>query len=274
LTFRTIITAAHARTSKNSIATAVIAAITVGAAFSPILISATANAADDSAKKTTQVNASSVTHLPQSPIAPLDIANAVDNRAENALAVAKITTIQVGDRADTTSLKQATQALSTYKKKSDGRVIKLTETAKKASTDAVKAAVAHDQQVAAAAAAAAAKAAADAAAAAAAQAAANTPDGARANAQSIMASTYGWGGDQFQCLNSLWTKESNWSYTAYNSSGATGIPQALPGSKMASFGTDWDTNATTQIKWGLDYISRSYGTPCAAWSHSQSSNWY
>ncbi|MBU4466090.1 MAG: phospholipase, partial [Actinobacteria bacterium] len=99
---------------------------------------------------------------------------------------------------------------------------------------------------------------------------ANTPAGARATASALAQSTYGWGSAQFSCLSSLWQKESGWNYRAYNSSGATGIPQALPGSKMAAFGTDWATNATTQIKWGLDYISRAYGTPCAAWSHSQS----
>lgn len=111
--------------------------------------------------------------------------------------------------------------------------------------------------------------------AAAALALANTPDGARATARQIAADQYGWGDDQFSCLNSLWHKESGWNYQAYNSNGgATGIPQALPGSKMASFGTDWQTNATTQIKWGLDYISNVYGTPCSAWGHSQSVNWY
>jgi hypothetical protein len=114
-----------------------------------------------------------------------------------------------------------------------------------------------------------------AAAAAAALAQANTPDGARATARALAASKYGWNDSQFQCLNQLWQKESGWSYTAYNaSSGATGIPQSLPGSKMASAGSDWQTNAATQISWGLDYIARGYGTPCSAWSHSQSMNWY
>lgn len=89
-----------------------------------------------------------------------------------------------------------------------------------------------------------------------------------------MSSTYGWGGDQFSCLNSLWNKESGWNYKAYNPSGATGIPQALPGSKMASAGSDWQTNAATQVAWGLGYISSVYGTPCSAWSHSQAMNWY
>ncbi len=114
-------------------------------------------------------------------------------------------------------------------------------------------------------------------AAAAAQAArlANTPDGARATAHTMMAQKYGWGDSEFQCLSNLWQKESGWSYTAYNAGGgATGIPQALPGSKMASAGSDWQTNAATQISWGLDYIARSYGTPCSAWSHSQAMNWY
>jgi len=110
---------------------------------------------------------------------------------------------------------------------------------------------------------------------AAALASANTPDGARDAAAQIAASEYGWGADEFSCLNSLWEKESGWDYQAYNQDGgATGIPQALPGDKMASFGSDWQTNATTQIRWGLDYISSVYGSPCAAWGHSQSMNWY
>ena len=80
---------------------------------------------------------------------------------------------------------------------------------------------------------------------------------------------------QFSCLDRLWTKESGWRTTADNpSSSAYGIPQALPGSKMASAGSDWRTNPATQIAWGLSYIAGSYGTPCAAWAHSQSHNWY
>jgi hypothetical protein len=91
----------------------------------------------------------------------------------------------------------------------------------------------------------------------------------------MAASNYGWGSSEFSCLNQLWTRESGWSYTAYNaSSGATGIPQALPGSKMASAGSDWATNAATQIAWGLGYIKSSYGTPCSAWAHSEAVNWY
>jgi hypothetical protein len=86
---------------------------------------------------------------------------------------------------------------------------------------------------------------------------------------------HGWGGDQFSCLEQLWEKESGWDHTAQNpSSGAYGIPQALPGSKMASAGSDWQTDPATQIEWGLGYIAERYGTPCSAWGHSQSANWY
>lgn len=85
----------------------------------------------------------------------------------------------------------------------------------------------------------------------------------------------GWGADQFACLVSLWNKESGWRVNAANaSSGAYGIPQALPGSKMASAGADWQTNAATQITWGLGYIAGRYSTPCGAWTHSQSTGWY
>ena len=131
------------------------------------------------------------------------------------------------------------------------------------------------EEAAAAAAAAAAEAQRQAEAAAAALAAANTPEGAKATARQMAASQYGWGDGQFSCLESLWEKESNWNYQAYNAgSGATGIPQSLPGNKMASAGADWQTNAATQIAWGLGYIAGSYGTPCAAWGHSQATDWY
>jgi hypothetical protein len=112
-------------------------------------------------------------------------------------------------------------------------------------------------------------------AAAAALASANTPEGARSTARAMAAERYGWDEGQFSCLESLWQKESGWNYQAYNaSSGATGIPQALPGEKMSAAGADWQTNAATQIAWGLDYIDRAYGTPCSAWGHSQATNWY
>jgi hypothetical protein len=85
----------------------------------------------------------------------------------------------------------------------------------------------------------------------------------------------GFGIDQFPCLDKLWKRESGWNYRAENrSSGAYGIPQALPGTKMAKFGDDWRTNPATQIKWGLDYIEGRYNTPCGAWSHSQNTGWY
>lgn len=85
----------------------------------------------------------------------------------------------------------------------------------------------------------------------------------------------GMGDDQYNCLVSLWNRESGWNVHASNgSSGAYGIPQALPGSKMASAGPDWQDNAATQINWGLGYISGRYGDPCGAWGHSQSTGWY
>lgn len=100
----------------------------------------------------------------------------------------------------------------------------------------------------------------------------------RAAAKAYAASrvaAYGWGSEQFRCLDLLWTRESGWRADAYNaSSGAYGIPQSLPGSKMASAGSDWRTNAATQIDWGLSYISARYGTPCGAWAHSEAYNWY
>jgi hypothetical protein len=84
----------------------------------------------------------------------------------------------------------------------------------------------------------------------------------------------GWSG-QFSCLDALWTRESGWNIYAENpSSGAYGIPQALPASKMASAGPDWRSSPTTQIEWGLNYIASSYGTPCGAWGHEQSAGWY
>lgn len=90
-----------------------------------------------------------------------------------------------------------------------------------------------------------------------------------------MLGAYGWGSSQFSCLDALWTKESGWNVHADNpTSSAYGIPQALPGRKMASAGADWATNPVTQIRWGLGYIRSTYGTPCAAWGHSQAHNWY
>lgn len=97
----------------------------------------------------------------------------------------------------------------------------------------------------------------------------------KATAQAMMGD-YGWGQDQFSgCLEPLWEKESNWNPSAQNpSSGAYGIPQALPGDRMAEAGSDWRTNPATQIEWGLSYIEDRYGSPCGAWSHSQANGWY
>jgi hypothetical protein len=93
-------------------------------------------------------------------------------------------------------------------------------------------------------------------------------------AQAMLAS-FGWSSSQFSCLDPLWAHESGWSVTAANAgSGAYGIPQALPGSRMASAGPDWQTNAATQIKWGLKYIKGTYGSPCGAWSHEEATGWY
>jgi hypothetical protein len=90
-----------------------------------------------------------------------------------------------------------------------------------------------------------------------------------------MLGSFGWSSSQFSCLDPLWEHESRWSATAANpGSGAFGIPQALPGSRMASAGPDWQTSAATQITWGLRYIRDTYGSPCAAWSHEQATDWY
>jgi len=85
---------------------------------------------------------------------------------------------------------------------------------------------------------------------------------------------YGFSTDQFGCLNNIWDNESDWDPLAENASGAYGIPQALPGDKMASAGPDWQTNPTTQIKWGLGYIKDVYGSPCNAWVFWQAHGWY
>ncbi|MDR0783095.1 MAG: G5 domain-containing protein [Propionibacteriaceae bacterium] len=101
-----------------------------------------------------------------------------------------------------------------------------------------------------------------------------TPGSAQAIAYEMVRAR-GWDDTQFQCLVELWNRESGWRVNASNSySGAYGIPQALPGSKMASAGADWQTNPATQITWGLGYISGRYGTPCGAWSFFLSNNWY
>jgi hypothetical protein len=109
-------------------------------------------------------------------------------------------------------------------------------------------------------------------------AAATQPVAASGSPQQIaeaMLGSFGWSASQFSCLQPLWNAESGWNASASNpSSGAYGIPQALPGSKMASAGSDWQTNAATQIRWGLGYIRSVYSSPCAAWSHEQADGWY
>jgi hypothetical protein len=85
---------------------------------------------------------------------------------------------------------------------------------------------------------------------------------------------FGWSSSQFGCLDSLWSQESGWSVTAQNGDGAYGIPQAMPGSRMASAGPDWETDAATQIRWGLGYIRDLYGSPCGAWAHEEATGWY
>ncbi|MDP5226137.1 MULTISPECIES: lytic transglycosylase domain-containing protein [Arthrobacter] len=102
----------------------------------------------------------------------------------------------------------------------------------------------------------------------------NDPAAAQAYAAGQLGA-YGWGQDQFRCLQLLWTQESSWMTTATNpSSDAYGIAQALPAGKYASAGSDWLTNYRTQITWGLGYIRDRYGSPCNAWGHEISFNWY
>jgi hypothetical protein len=102
-----------------------------------------------------------------------------------------------------------------------------------------------------------------------------SPGTLKAIAYNMMASFGFDAATQFPCVNNIWTRESNWNPLAENAtSGAYGIPQALPGSKMASAGPDWQTNATTQIKWGLGYIKSVYGTPCNAWAFWQGHDYY
>jgi hypothetical protein len=101
------------------------------------------------------------------------------------------------------------------------------------------------------------------------------PTAAQQTAQELMPG-FGFSvASQWSCLYSLWEQESTWNVYAENAaSGAYGIPQSLPGDKMASAGADWQTDAATQIKWGLGYISQVYGTPCNAWAHEEADGFY
>lgn len=191
-----------------------------------------------------------------------------DKSASVTLNKANQVLVDTQGKADATALTAVSSSLASFKTMPIDEVVSLTAQTK-IETASLAAAAAEADRVAA-------EAAADAEAARlAALATTNTPAGAKAAAQSLASSKYGWGAGQFSCLNQLWQKESGWNYQAHNPSGATGIPQALPGSKMASAGTDWATNASTQVAWGLEYIhASSYGTPCAAWAHSEAHNWY
>lgn len=101
-----------------------------------------------------------------------------------------------------------------------------------------------------------------------------SPGTARAYAFDMLASL-SFGEDQYSCLVKLWNRESNWRYNAINrSSGAYGIPQSLPASKMATEGPDYLTNPETQIRWGIKYIKGRYGAPCGALAHSDKLGWY
>ncbi|KQQ93129.1 hypothetical protein ASF62_15435 [Leifsonia sp. Leaf325] len=207
------------------------------------------------------------------------------------LANAQATVAAAKDKTDASTLSTQVAALGHYELLAPQRVFELVDDIS-AEAHTVAAATAEVNRIAAekaAAEAAAAAAAAAAAEAAAAEASASAepassgsrpsapsnPSEAQAIARDMMASQYGWGDDQFGCLVPLWDKESGWNANAYNaSSGAGGIPQALPASKMASAGADWATNPATQISWGLGYIAGRYGSPCAAWDTSEAQGWY
>lgn len=94
-------------------------------------------------------------------------------------------------------------------------------------------------------------------------------------ARQMMQNKWGWGADQYSCLNNIVIRESNWQIDATNaSSGAYGIPQSLPGTKMATVAADWRTNPATQITWMLGYLEDRYGTPCGGWAFKSSHGWY
>jgi hypothetical protein len=104
---------------------------------------------------------------------------------------------------------------------------------------------------------------------------ARTGSGAKLVASKWNALTYSWSDGQMGCLSTLWSRESHWNFRSRNSrSGAYGIPQANPGTKMASAGSDWRSNPITQIKWGMSYVNSRYGSPCGALSQSNRFGWY
>ncbi|WP_353829093.1 hypothetical protein [Agromyces sp. SYSU T0242] len=186
----------------------------------------------------------------------------VHAEAQDTLTLAEDTLAEVEGKVDADELASSVASLGAYEALPVDEVRDLTTSVRAQIHTAERAAAVHDRKVAE-------------QRAAEALAQANTPAGAQATARQLASSQYGWGEGEFQCLVQLWTKESGWNYQAVNaSSGAFGIVQALPAEKLATAGADWKTSAATQVKWGLDYIARSYGSPCAAWGHSQAVNWY
>jgi len=250
-----------------SLASAVAVAVVTGGSFAL----QTANAAQDRAAATSALSGSTGRQHDQLAVYDSIATVHAKDAAAAALDRANVVLASAQNKVDATTLSDVASSLASYQVLPIDQVESLTQRAAAISTT-VEAAAAEADRIAA-------EKAAAAAAAAEAQrlqalAASNTPAGAKAVAQSLASSKYGWGDGQFSCLVQLWQRESGWSYTAYNPSGATGIPQALPGSKMASAGSDWATNAATQVAWGLGYIAGSYGTPCAAWAHSESFGYY
>ncbi|GLI29117.1 hypothetical protein ARHIZOSPH14_33590 [Agromyces rhizosphaerae] len=245
--------------------------ILAGALVAAVLGSGLAVSIDAAAREQAQADTRALTDSRGLDSTQLDAYDAiaearVHSDARATITVAKELLADAEGKVDADELEASVASLGDYEVLEVGEVAELTRETQAHVASTEEAVEAHARKVAAERAA---------AAKAAALAAANTPAGARATARELAASQYGWGASQFQCLDSLWTRESEWNYRAVNtSSGATGIPQALPGSKMASAGSDWQTNATTQIRWGLGYIKSVYGTPCAAWASSEARGWY
>ena len=266
---------ASQRIKRTTIVTATVAAAGMLAVSA---LTVQANAANAEAGKSITASITGITTTLTGTTEHITEAHA-DKLAETTIADANAVAAAAKDKVDVTPLTASVASLAGYKTLKPATVAVLATFAD-GTKERIQAQVVEAERIAAEKAAAAAKAKAAAEAKAKAVAAekirnTNTPDGARATAAALASSRYGWGAGEFSCLNQLWQKESGWSYTAYNaSSGATGIPQALPGSKMASAGSDWKTNAATQISWGLEYIKGVYGNPCSAWGHSQSVNWY
>jgi hypothetical protein len=259
-------------------ATAITAALATAGVLAASAVTIQSNAANAQVGESLTASITGITSTLSGTTQEITEAHA-EKLAKTTIADANAVVAAAKDKVDVTPLTASVASLAGYEKLEPATVAVLA-TFTDGTKERIQAQVVEADRIAAekAAAAAKAKAAAEAKAKAAAAAKirnANTPDGARSVAASLASSRYGWGSGEFSCLNQLWQKESGWSYTAYNaSSGATGIPQALPGSKMASAGADWKTNAATQISWGLEYIKSVYGNPCSAWGHSQAVNWY